>query len=150
MNEENGLIFNIQRFSVHDGPGIRTTVFFKGCPLNCLWCSNPESQSFFPELMVRDILCKGCGACVEVCPRGAITISQEEGRRIDRGKCDRCFLCLESCQYQALSVCGKYMKVGEILDEVLQDRLFYKNSGGGVTLSGGEVFISKPIRRQCA
>jgi pyruvate formate lyase activating enzyme len=136
---EKGLIFNIQRFSVHDGPGIRTTVFLKGCPLNCLWCSNPESQSFFPELMVRDILCKGCGACVEICPRGAITISQEEGRRIDRGKCDRCFLCLESCQYQALSVCGKYMKVGEILDEVLQDRLFYKNSGGGVTLSGGEV-----------
>jgi len=144
-NGEKGLIFNIQRFSVHDGPGIRTTVFLKGCPLSCRWCSNPESQSFFPELTVRDILCKGCGACVEVCPQGAITISQEEGRRIDRGKCDRCFLCLESCQYQALSVCGKYMKASQILDEVLQDRLFYKNSNGGVTLSGGEVLSQSPF-----
>jgi len=142
---EKGLIFNIQRFSVHDGPGIRTTVFLKGCPLSCQWCSNPESQSNFPELMVRDILCKGCGACVEVCPQGAITVRQEEGRRIDRGKCDRCFLCVEACQYQALSVCGKYMKVSEILDEVLQDRLFYKNSGGGVTLSGGEVLLQSPF-----
>ncbi len=145
QNEGKGLIFNIQRFSVHDGPGIRTTVFMKGCPLNCLWCSNPESQSNFPELMVRDILCKSCGACVEACPQGAITISQKEGRHIDRGKCDRCFLCVETCPYQALSICGKYMKVSEVLDEVLQDRLFYKNSGGGVTLSGGEVLSQSPF-----
>jgi pyruvate formate lyase activating enzyme len=145
---EKGLIFNIQRFSVHDGPGIRTTVFLKGCPLNCRWCSNPESQSFFPELMVRDILCKGCGACAETCPQGAVTMSREEGRRIDREKCDRCFLCVEGCSYQALSVCGKYMNVDEVLDEVLQDRLFYKNSGGGVTLSGGEVLLQNPFAVQ--
>ena len=147
-NDEKGLIFNIQRFSVHDGPGIRTTVFFKGCPLNCPWCSNPESQSFSPELIVRDILCKGCGACVETCPQQAVTLTKKEGRRINRKKCNSCFLCVENCQYQSLSVCGKYMKVDEILDEVLQDRLFYKNSGGGVTLSGGEVLLQSPFALQ--
>jgi pyruvate formate lyase activating enzyme len=147
-DEEKGLIFNIQRFSVHDGPGIRTTVFFKGCPLKCPWCSNPESQSFSPELIVRDILCKGCGACVETCPQQAITLTKKEGRRINRKKCNSCFLCVENCQYQSLSVCGKYMKVDEILDEVLQDRLFYKNSGGGVTLSGGEVLLQSHFALQ--
>jgi pyruvate formate lyase activating enzyme len=147
-NEEKGLIFNIQRFSVHDGPGIRTTVFFKGCPLHCPWCSNPESQSFSPELIVRDTLCKGCGACVETCPQQAITLTKKEGRRINRKKCNSCFLCVENCQYKSLSVCGKYMKVDEILDEVLQDRLFYKNSGGGVTLSGGEVLLQSHFALQ--
>jgi pyruvate formate lyase activating enzyme len=135
---ENGLVFNIQRFSVHDGPGIRTTVFMKGCPLHCLWCSNPESQYFFPELMVRDINCQGCGACVKACTRGAITITKEEGRKVDRKKCDRCLLCVEGCLYNSLNRCGKLMTVKEVLDEVIQDKLFYKNSGGGVTISGGE------------
>jgi len=138
-NEKQGLIFNIQQFSVHDGPGIRTTVFMKGCPLHCLWCSNPESQDFSPSLMIRDILCKGCGACVEVCPQGAITIHPERGREIDRQKCDRCLKCVPACLYQSLNICGTYMEVGKVLGEVLKDRLFYKNSGGGITLSGGEV-----------
>jgi pyruvate formate lyase activating enzyme len=137
-NAENGLIFNIQRFSVHDGPGIRTTVFMKGCPLNCLWCSNPESQDFFPNLIVRDINCKGCGACVKACPKEAITITKEGGRKIERGKCNQCLLCVESCLYNSLNICGQYMKVPEVLDEVLKDKAFYKNSGGGVTISGGE------------
>jgi pyruvate formate lyase activating enzyme len=140
-NEEKGLVFNIQQFSVHDGPGIRTTVFMKGCPLHCLWCSNPESQDFSPSLMVRDILCKGCGACAEVCPREAITITPESGRKIDRAKCNRCLLCVPACIYHSLNICGKYMEVGEVIGEVLKDRLFYKNSGGGVTLSGGEVLL---------
>ena len=135
---EKGLIFNIQRFSVHDGPGIRTTVFMKGCPLNCLWCSNPESQDFFPNLMVRDINCKGCGACVEACQRGAITITKEAGRKVDRRKCNQCLLCVESCLYNSLTICGKYMEVKEVLDEVLKDVAFYRNSGGGITISGGE------------
>jgi pyruvate formate lyase activating enzyme len=135
---ETGLVFNIQKFSVHDGPGIRTTVFMKGCPLHCLWCSNPESQDFSPELLVRDINCKGCGACVKACTRGAITITKKDGRKIDRRKCDQCLLCVESCLYNSLHRCGKYMTVKEVVDEVIQDRLFYKNSGGGVTISGGE------------
>ena len=135
---ETGLVFNIQKFSVHDGPGIRTTVFMKGCPLHCLWCSNPESQDFSPELMVRDINCKGCGACVKACTKGAITITKEAGRKIDRRKCDQCLLCVESCLYNSLNRCGKYMTVKEVIDEVIQDKLFYKNSGGGVTISGGE------------
>jgi glycyl-radical enzyme activating protein len=153
MNQEKGLIFNIQKFSVHDGPGIRTTVFLKGCPLRCLWCSNPESQDFSPELMVRDILCKGCGACVEICPRGAITITREEGRKIDRIRCDRCMECIPACLYQAVQICGNYLTVDEVLKEVLKDRLFYKNSGGGVTLSGGEVLMqgwfARAVLEQC-
>ncbi len=137
-NEENGLIFNIQKFSVHDGPGIRTTVFMKGCPLHCLWCSNPESQSFLPELLIRDINCKGCGACVAVCPQEAISITKKTGRKIDWRKCNSCLLCVDSCLYHSLNRCGKYMTVKQVIDEVIQDKLFYKNSGGGVTISGGE------------
>lgn len=135
---ENGLIFNIQKFSVHDGPGIRTTVFMKGCPLQCLWCSNPESQSFLPELLIRDINCRGCGACVSVCPQKAIHITKKTGRIIDRQKCDSCLICVQSCLYGSLNLCGQYRTVKEVLDEVLQDKIFYKNSDGGVTLSGGE------------
>jgi pyruvate formate lyase activating enzyme len=135
---ENGLIFNIQKFSVHDGPGIRTTVFMKGCPLRCLWCSNPESQDFLPNLMVRDINCRGCGACVKACPQEAIAMTKETGRTIDRNKCNQCLLCVDSCLYNSLIRCGTSMTIKRVLDEVLQDRLFYKNSGGGVTISGGE------------
>ena len=137
-NGRKGLIFNIQRFSIHDGPGIRTTVFMKGCPLECLWCSNPESQVFSPNLMVRDINCKGCGACVEACVEGAITISKEGGRRIDWNRCTQCLLCVDACIYDSLNTCGKYMGVKEVLDEVMKDEAFYKNSGGGITVSGGE------------
>lgn len=142
-NEEEGLVFNVQKFSVHDGPGIRTTVFMKGCPLRCLWCSNPESQAFHPELIVRDSKCTGCGACVEVCPRGAITITGSAGRRIDREQCDNCLLCADHCLFGSLLQCGTRRTVEDILEEVLQDRLFYENSGGGVTLSGGEP-LSQP------
>lgn len=132
-----GLVFNIQRFSVHDGPGIRTTVFMKGCPLSCRWCSNPESQDFHPQLMTRDIKCSGCGACVQVCPQGAIQINPQ-GRRIDWDMCDQCLLCAAVCQYGALERSGNQKSVTEVLAEVLRDRLFYKNSGGGITVSGGE------------
>ena len=136
--EKKGLVFNVQRFSIHDGPGIRTTVFMKGCPLKCLWCSNPESQDFSPNLMVRDINCRGCGACVKVCPEGAITLTKEQGRMIDWGKCTQCLICADACIYDSLNVCGKYMAVEEILEEVMRDHDFYKNSGGGITVSGGE------------
>lgn len=136
--EGKGIIFNIQRFSVHDGPGIRTTVFMKGCPLRCPWCSNPESQDFAPSLMTRDVLCQGCGACAEACPEGAITITHETGRRIDRDRCTGCLLCAPACPYHALQICGVPMDIGEVLEEVVRDRAFYANSGGGVTISGGE------------
>ncbi len=133
-----GLVFDIQRFSVHDGPGIRTTVFMKGCPLSCLWCSNPESQDFKPSLMVRDVNCRGCGECAIVCPERAITISERDGRKIDAEKCNQCLLCAGVCLYDSLEACGKYMEVDEIVDEVMRDSDFYRNSGGGVTVSGGE------------
>jgi len=133
-----GLIFNIQRFSIHDGPGIRTTVFMKGCPLKCLWCSNPESQDFFPNLIVRNINCKACGSCVKACLEGAITLNDEEGRKIDWRKCNHCLLCVDSCLYHSLNVCGRYMDVQEVVDEVMKDDDFYRNSGGGMTVSGGE------------
>ncbi len=137
-NPEKGLIFNIQRFSIHDGPGIRTTVFMKGCPLRCRWCSNPESQDFSPNLMARDINCRACGACVEACPEGAITLDQEQGRQIHWEECTQCLECVSACVYDSLSQCGREMTVKEVLEEVLRDEAFYKNSGGGMTVSGGE------------
>ncbi|MBU1904131.1 MAG: glycyl-radical enzyme activating protein [Proteobacteria bacterium] len=150
-NGKRGLIFNIQRFSIHDGPGIRTTVFMKGCPLDCLWCSNPESRDFLPTLMVREINCKGCGACVEACVEGAISISREGGRKIDRDRCTQCLLCTDACIYGSLNVCGRYVGVREVIDEVMRDEAFYNNSGGGMTVSGGEAlsqtrFVTRLLR----
>jgi pyruvate formate lyase activating enzyme len=138
QSAEKGLVFNIQRFSLHDGPGIRTTVFLKGCPLKCLWCSNPESQNHQPNLIVRDIECKQCGACVEACPMGAIKLNRAKNREINWKICNQCLLCVDACIYNSLNICGRYMGIRELLDEVLRDMPFYKNSGGGVTISGGE------------
>lgn len=132
-----GLIFNIQKFSVHDGPGIRTTVFFKGCPLKCWWCHNVESQSFGKDPMLRHDLCTGCGACVENCPQWAIGL--EGGKAVtDMQACVRCGQCVVYCPQTGRSICGKSMSAEEILREVAKDKVFYEQSGGGVTLSGGE------------
>ena len=134
MSDCAGLIFDVKRFAVHDGPGLRTTVFLKGCPLTCEWCHSPESQSPAPEVMVDVDRCIGCGECVANCPRGAIS----EPGRIDRAACDGCGVCAEGCYADALELIGRMVTVSEVLGEVEKDRLLFEVSGGGVTLSGGE------------
>lgn len=133
-----GRVFNIQRYSLHDGPGIRTTVFIKGCPLRCLWCCNPESQRLEPQILFTHDRCIGCGACITTCPEGAIRIDEDGARRIQAEKCTLCGLCIEDCYAGALELIGREMTVGEVLAEVEADRPFYDQSGGGMTLSGGE------------
>ena len=136
-DEVKGVVFNIQRYSVHDGPGIRTTVFLKGCPLRCSWCSNPESQDALPQIMASDAKCKLCRKCESVCPVNAIRYADHQ-RIIDWEECTQCLECAYTCPYQAITVSGKYMTVKEVASVVEEDSLFYKNSGGGVTVSGGE------------
>jgi pyruvate formate lyase activating enzyme len=148
-----GWIFNIQRFSVHDGPGIRTTVFLKGCPLRCAWCSNPESQSSLPHVVFWADRCIRCDGCLAVCPRGAVSVDSEGGRRVSGALCDLCGLCLAECYAGALEQIGRPATVDEVLAAVEEDRLFYEASGGGVTLSGGEPLaqpeFSARILREC-
>ena len=131
-------ITNIQKYSIHDGEGIRTTVFFKGCPLSCLWCHNPETQRFTPEVLVDPAACAGCGECARICPEQAVRM---EGPRpvTDSGACTGCEECLDYCLKNARVVSGKTYPVEELMKELEKDRAFYEQSGGGVTLSGGEV-----------
>lgn len=132
-----GTIFNVQHFCVNDGPGIRTTVFFKGCPLRCAWCHNPESHKIQRELMYDAERCVGCARCVSVCPKGAHRI--ENGTHIfDRSLCGVCGECVSACLSDALEIAGERRSVDEIMSEVRKDAIFYRNSGGGMTLSGGE------------
>jgi glycyl-radical enzyme activating protein len=132
-----GLVTDIQRFSVHDGPGIRTTVFLKGCDLRCAWCHNPETLRPSPEIRFLPERCIGCGACLAACPNGAQAI--EGGRRVyRRDRCAACGRCARTCYAGALACVGRAMDAGEVLAEVLEDAAFYRNSGGGLTLSGGE------------
>ena len=128
-----GCVFDIQRFSVHDGPGIRTTVFLKGCPLHCVWCSNPESQLPTPELLINPELCIGCGKCIRLCPVGAVHTDS-----FDQEKCAGCGICAESCYAEARYLKGKPMSAEMVLDAVERDRSLYERTGGGVTFSGGE------------
>lgn len=130
------VVFNVQRFSIQDGPGIRTTVFFKGCPLRCRWCHNPEGQVGTAELLFREYLCRRCFTCRAACPVGAIV--ELPHRRVDRARCIMCMVCAEACPYGALSVAGTSAPVEALLAEVCRDVAFYRTSGGGVTASGGE------------
>jgi pyruvate formate lyase activating enzyme len=134
-----GTIFNIQNYCVTDGPGIRTMIFFKGCPLRCLWCENPESLSPHPQVSFHRGKCVACLKCRDACPRQAIDVTREQ--RIDWSLCDNCGICAEVCMAEALEMIGRRMTVDEIMNDVRKDDAFYRRSGGGVTISGGEATL---------
>ena len=132
------LITNIQKYSIHDGDGIRTTVFFKGCPLKCVWCHNPETQRFEQEIQYDAEKCTGCGVCAKVCPNGAVTM--EDGRpKLDKKLCKLCGKCENFCTQGIREIVGQEYPVKTLVKELMKDLMFYEQSGGGVTLSGGEV-----------
>jgi len=132
-----GTTFNVQQFSTEDGPGIRTTVFMKGCPLRCVWCHNPEGLRPNPDLVWYDVRCIGARDCLRVCPEGALKLTPE-GMRIDRERCTVCGTCAWACPTAALEVIGREWSPDALMAELLKDRVFYETSGGGVTFSGGE------------
>jgi pyruvate formate lyase activating enzyme len=132
-----GLAFNVQQFSTEDGPGIRTTVFMKGCPLRCAWCHNPEGMSPHPELMWYDVRCVAARECLRVCAEDALTLTPR-GMQIDRTRCNVCSKCAEACPAAALEIIGKEWSAEVLTEHLLKDKVFYETSGGGITFSGGE------------
>lgn len=152
-DEIKGVVFSIERFAVHDGPGIRTLVFLKGCPLKCLWCDNPESQKMESQIFLISDRCIGCRQCLSTCPQGATTLSESGEIIINRKLCTNCGKCVETCYAGARVLTGKQMSVTEALEEIKKDLVFYRNSDGGVTLSGGEPLMqadfSEQILKEC-
>lgn len=147
--EPRGRVFDIQKFAIHDGPGIRTSVFLKGCPLQCAWCHNPESQEQSVEISLVPEKCIGCGYCFKACPRQCHVL--EDGQRgFRRELCQRCGTCAAHCYAQALETIGRDMTVTEVLQEVLKDKAFYETSGGGLTVSGGEPMAQFAFTRALA
>ena len=139
LRDVTGTVFNIQHYCIHDGPGIRTNVFVKGCPLRCLWCANPESQAGAPQLMYLADKCTGCGQCIQTCPQKAVSRRTDRPDRVhtDRTLCTACGRCVDDCPTEARSITGHTMTAGEAFDEVAGDRLFY-GTDGGLTVTGGE------------
>jgi pyruvate formate lyase activating enzyme len=140
-SEITGIVFNFQQFSIQDGPGLRTTMFVKGCPFHCPWCSNPESIYPSYQIRVAPVNCSGCGECLKVCKSGAL--SHDENHRIvfDYAKCTHCLDCYDACQFKAITAVGIRVTVKEAVKELLKDKPFYSNTGGGVTISGGEPLV---------
>lgn len=150
-------ITNIQKFSIHDGDGIRTTVFFKGCPLKCEWCHNPETQRFEKEMQVDREKCTGCGTCASVCPNGAVRMTEDHRPSWDPKACTFCGKCENFCPAGVREIVGREYTVKELTKELMKDQMFYEESGGGVTFSGGEVMsmdmdfilaMAKELKRQ--
>ncbi len=145
-----GIVFSIQRFSVHDGPGIRTTVFLKGCPLRCLWCHNPESAVMQPEIGYHAARCTLCTECVRVCPSDALSVSGNKKIARSREKCLSCFKCVNACPSGGMEQYGKSMTADEVVSAVMRDSKYYEKSGGGVTFSGGEPLLQAEFTAECA
>ena len=143
MSEIKGFIFNIMRYSIHDGPGLRTSIFFKGCSLSCTWCHNPEGISSAAQRIYRQYLCIGCGQCMDRCSQNALTLTPN-GVVADETRCTQCLTCAQTCPAEAMEFIGKSMTVSEVLEEIKKDVPFYDESGGGVTFSGGEP-LNQPL-----
>lgn len=143
----NGVIFDLQRTALHDGPGIRTAVFLKGCPLRCQWCHNPEAQARERQISFREEACEGCGACVAACEPGAHELT-EEGHSYHRERCVGCGTCVDECLYEALKAAGTETNVEAVMAEVRKDRRYYEQSGGGLTLTGGEPMLQEAFTRE--
>jgi pyruvate formate lyase activating enzyme len=144
-----GRVFDLQRFSVHDGPGIRSTLFLKGCPLRCVWCQNPEGLEGAVRLWHFQNLCARCGTCVKACPKQALTLGPDRVE-IDRAACDLCGKCVEACPRNALAFDGRDLEVEEAIEQLAADRIFFERSGGGVTFSGGDPLLQADFVRAVA